>query len=53
MQTVFPTPQEFRSPKSYTKGVGLLYSIAIGAFGPFSELRMAPTSNRCTMLAPR
>jgi hypothetical protein len=33
VQIVYPTPNEFRSPKSYTKGVGQLYSLALDAFG--------------------
>ena len=33
VQIVYPTPNEFRSPKSYTKGVGQLYSLALDSFG--------------------
>jgi hypothetical protein len=35
VQIVYPTPKEFRSPKSYTQGVGQLYSLALDAFGHF------------------
>jgi hypothetical protein len=33
VQIVYPTPNKFRSPSSYTKGVGQLYSLALDAFG--------------------
>jgi hypothetical protein len=33
VQIVYPTPNEFRSPKSYTQGVGQLYSLALDACG--------------------
>jgi len=34
VQVVYPTPKEFRSPKTYTQGVGQLYSLVLDAFGP-------------------
>jgi hypothetical protein len=34
VQIVYPTPKEFRSPSNYTKGVGRLYSLELGAFAP-------------------
>jgi hypothetical protein len=35
VQIVYPTPKEFRSPKSYTQGVGQVHSLALDAFGFF------------------
>lgn len=32
VQIVYPTPKEFRSPKSYTTGVGQLYSLDLSHF---------------------
>jgi hypothetical protein len=31
VQIVYPTPKEFRSPQNYTRGVGQLYSLDLGA----------------------
>lgn len=33
VQIVYPTPQEFRCPSNYTKGIGQLYSLPLDGFG--------------------